>query len=164
MATDQWAIVAAAAAVLSALTALVSAIGLLVSLRLQWRSSHAHVEVVGTTSRLMSETHVGPLNYCFDVKNTGLLPVVVTGVGVKFRRDDGGGRLGTALYARGIQGESLPRKLEPGEALSLVHPIDEMVKQQKTRGIVGVWARTAAGGTFEGKNKVKLDKLTASQD
>jgi hypothetical protein len=163
MTTDQWAFVAAAAAVLSALTALVSAIGLLVSLQLQWRSSHPQVVVVGTTSRLISETHVGEWTYCFDVRNTGLLPVVVTGVGVTFRRDDGNGRLGAALYARGVQGESLPTKLEPGEAVSLVHPIGEMVKQHKARGIVGVWARTAAGGMFQGKNKVKLDKFAANE-
>jgi hypothetical protein len=82
-----------------------------------------------------------------------MLPVIVTSVGVVYR----GGELATLIYARGPMGEQvLPKKLEPGDAVSLTHELQPVVDIHHQKGIVGVWARTAAGRRFRGKNTVKL--------
>jgi hypothetical protein len=58
----------------------------------------------------------------------------------------------------------LPKRLEPGEAASLTNEMQPVVDSHHEKGIVGVWARTAAGRTYRGKNTVKLGTFERSAE
>jgi hypothetical protein len=158
---------AGTAAAISALAALVSLCALVFSVSLQWWSGRPHVKVVGLVSHLMSEA--GPLGhwrYCVEVRNTGSLPVVVKAVGVvyrrgwRFRRPE---EFGTITHTRADSGESVPKKLEAGEDIALMTDLNAVVATHREKGVAGVWARTAAGKVYRGKNTVKLGTLKTGE-
>jgi hypothetical protein len=100
---------AAVAAAISAATALVSVGALVVSTWLQWRAGRPRVEVEGAIHTLVSSVSgMGKPMFGIDIRNVGVIPVVVTSVGIVFH----GGELGTLAYVRTLLGEQvLPKKL-----------------------------------------------------
>jgi hypothetical protein len=153
--------IAAVAAAISALAALVSLGALVFSAWLQWTASRPRVDVIGQISTIVSARGMDPSTFGVEVRNVGIVPVVVTSVGVVFRD----GELGTLPYARGPMGEQvLPKKLEPGEAASLTNELQPVVDAYHDKGITAVWARTAAGRTYRGKNTAKLGSFKRSTD
>lgn len=166
MDANQAAVAAAVAALVSALTALVSVAAVIISLRLQWLASHPQIKVTQTFSRLLTETTVGESRFCIEVRNTGTLPAVITSVGVIYRRrwPIGEPKIGVLTHARTIVDEYvLPKKLEAGEALDLTVDLDMVIEANGKERISGVWARTAAGGLYRGKNRAKLATLKSGE-
>ncbi len=149
----------ATAAVVSAVAALVSLCALLLTTWLQWRASHPRVEVEGAIHTLVSSSSMGDPKFGIEVRNVGVIPVVVTSVGVRFRN----GELGTLAYARTLMGEQvLPKKLEAGESVSLANELQPVVDSHHEKTVVAVWARTQAGRTYVGKNTAKLNGFKPS--
>lgn len=167
MDANQAAGLAAVAALISAATALVSVVAVIISLRLQWLASHPQIRVKQTFTRLLTETTVGESRFCIEVRNTGTLPAVITSVGVIYRRrwPIGEPKLGVLTHARTILDEYvLPRKLEAGEALLLTTDTDKLVEADRKEHISGVWARTAAGGLYRGRNHANFEKIAKMSD
>lgn len=161
MSPEQAAATAAIAAVVSAVAALVSLGALMLTTWLQWRAGRPRVEVEGAIHTLVSSTSMGDPKFGIEVRNVGVIPVVVTSVGVRFRD----GELGTLPYARTLMGEQvLPKKLESGESVSLANELQPVVDSYFEKGIVSVWARTQAGRVYDGKNTAKLDGFKPSTD
>ena len=128
-------------------------VALLSSVWLQWRAGRPRVEVEGAIHTLVSQDSVGTPRFGIDVRNVGTVPVVVTSVGVTY----GDGELGVLVHARTLLDERvLPKKLEVGEAVSLSNELDPVVAEFKAKGITGVWARTATGPIYRGKNTANL--------
>jgi hypothetical protein len=154
------AMVAAVAAAISALTAFVSVSALVFSTWLQWRAGRARVNLEGAIHTLVSSTSgMGTPMFGIDVRNVGVIPVVVTSVGVVFRN----GELGTLAFVRTLLGEQvLPKRLDAGEAVSLAHELQPVVDSHHEKGIRAVWARTAAGQTYRGKTTAKLSTFEPS--
>jgi hypothetical protein len=152
----------ATAAVVSAVAALVSLGALLLTAWLQWRAGRPRVEVEGAIHTLVSSTSgMGDPKFGIEVRNVGVVPVVVTSVGVRFR----GGELGTLAYARTLMGEQvLPKKLEAGESVSLANELQPVVDSHHEKTVVAVWARTQAGRTYAGKNTAKLGSFKSSAE
>jgi len=150
----------ALAAAVSAVAALVSLGALLLSVWVQWRGSRPRVEVEGAIHTLVSSTSgMGDPKFGIEVRNVGVIPVVVTSVGVRFRD----GELGTLPYARTLVGEQvLPKKLDAGESVSLANELQPVVDSHHQKGIVAVWARTQAGRVYGGRNTAKLDGFRTS--
>lgn len=160
MTADQAAWISAAAAAISAFAALVALIAAAALVWLQWRAGRPRLEVVGVTSIVFTSTYIGETKYGIDVRNVGLVPVVVTSVGVLL---PGAESLGTLLTATGPQGEQvLPKKLEPGDAVSVTNPLEPIIEEDVKRRIRGVFARTATGKTYRGKNTVDLASFRKS--
>lgn len=150
---------AAVAAAISAAAALVSVIALVVSTWLQWRAGRPRVQVEGAIHTLVSSVGMGKPMFGIDVRNVGVIPVVVTSVGVAFHD----GELGTLAYVRTLLGEQvLPKRLDAGEAVSLAHELQPVVDSHHEKGIEAVWARTAAGRVYRGKNTARLGTFAAS--
>jgi hypothetical protein len=153
---DEAVVVAAIAAALSAITALVSVVALVLSVWLQWRAGQPHVDVEGVITRLISASFVGQPRFGIEVRNVGTLAIVVTSVGVTFRDRE----MGALPTVTTFTAESLPKPLAPGEAVSLSNALEPVVRADRERSIRGVWARTAAGGLYRGKNRAKLGAIT----
>lgn len=151
----------AIAAVVSAIAALVSLVALLLTTWLQWRSGRPRVEVEGAIHTLVSTTTIGDPRFGIEVRNVGVIPVVVTSVGVVYRD----GELGTLPHARTLLGEQVfPKRLEAGEAVSVSNELQPVVDSHHEKGITKVWARTAAGKRFDGRNTARLDSFTATSN
>lgn len=151
----------AIAAAVSAIAALVSLGALGFSTWLQWRAGRPRVDVEGAIHTLVSSSGMGDPKFGIEVRNVGVIPVVVTSVGVRFRD----GELGTLPYARTLMGEQvLPKKLDAGESVSLSNELQPVVDSHHKKGIVAVWARTQAGRVYEGKNTAKLGSFKSSAE
>ena len=147
----------AVAAVVSAIAALVSVCALVASVWIQWRGSRPRVEVVGQFATLLSRTTTGPTRFSIEVRNAGTLAVVVSSVGIIY----GDGQLGALPDARTLLDEYvLPRTLQPGEAVTLTNDIAPILEAFRTRGIRSVYANTAAGRRFTGKQTANLAGYT----
>lgn len=117
------------------------------------------MDVVGQVSTIVSSNTMGTPMFGIDVRNVGTIAVVVTSVGVVFRD----GELGTLAGAKGLFGESvLPKRLDPGEAVSLANELQPVVDTYHEKGVTDVWARTAAGRTYRGRNLAKLARMKPS--
>lgn len=155
MSNDEVAWVSAIAAAVSAIAALVALVAAAFSVWLQWRAGRPRVRVEGVTSTIFYRDGTSEeTKYAIDVSNVGLIPVVITGVGVTMRGDEKYGAMLDAVAPNGRQ--VLPQKLEPGEGTSLVNPMAPVVLADLEHGVTGVYAQTATGKRHVGKNTVKL--------
>lgn len=151
------AVVAALATLIAALAAVVSALFAWIAVRAHRAAQRPHVRVThtnvmpvwGGTGRYLEGSTLGDLWLAIEVHNDGLVPVTVTSAGVEF--GDGG----TAPFVRPPWpgGDSLPKRLDPGEEVTLW--IDEVPKVAQVHvehgGAQCVYAKIGGGVEFHGK-------------
>jgi hypothetical protein len=150
--------IAAVAAAVSAVAALVS---LLVAAYFGWMQAHASdpkVVVTATTAFPTAGPAIGPPFYLVTVANRGMVTVTVTSVGFELAQN---GETLVSMDSRDPSGTpSIPRRLEPGMATSVVFDLAELGRVQREKGISRPFASTATGDRYRGR-KVRGDKLAS---
>jgi hypothetical protein len=140
------AVVSAIAAAISAFAALLSLLVAFGAVYLQAKAGKPSVRVRVSASSLATPG-IGLSTPVLDIsaQNKGPVPVKIVSVGF----DVDGGRTAPILDPREITGaQALPRRLEPGEAVSIVFSFPEVARIDAEAHVRGVFVSTAIGGRY----------------
>lgn len=116
-----------------------------------WRDRRVRLRVTPNYSQPVGDRMqpAGAPCVAIDVQNLGAFPVTVVEVGLLIGRAAGDlPRRASFMPAAVVAGPSLPHRLEPHDAMSLVVPIISLSRQSYT----SAYARTAAGHLIRGNS------------
>lgn len=152
-----------AAAAISSIAALVSAVTALLAFRHQRRTTSPSVEVSASIARVFfpGATDWGHEQLAIEVVNRGLFAVDVRSVGV-IGKD---GQEGVLMSHKDLLGQPvIPMRLEAQSSVTIAGNVDELRKWEAEHGLRSVWVRTAAGTTFRGRWTAQLPHDRSASD